>query len=313
MQPKPKYISLPSSLTDSDDFVNETQAMLGHGENDIKPLRSPASLKWNILATWMILICTVLNVIVYFISSSSGGRDGLAKPLRRPNQFIGLDTLSYNRTVLKDDTLSLTTFPTFIHQVDKTKPREVLPSSGRLVFTMFGSISPERRLFLVTEEMYTVVQFKARDYGMEHCEIELALPGEVESPGSQDGSAVHSESDRPMLEHEHQHEHQSSHNPEERTWRLSGDTHDLEVWTLDTVDWLDLSTLSYSTLPRKNERLGALSARPRSMARTRRFGCKSDEIVSVVLFCVGNGCRVEGWQDTGKPVVGLSLKQHSSL
>jgi len=313
MQPKLKYIPLSPSSTDSDDFVNETQAMLGHGDNDIKPSRSSASLKWNILATWMILICTVLNVTVYFLSSPSGGRDGLAKPLRRPNQFIGLDTLPYNRTLLTEDMLSLTTFPTFIHQVDRTKPREVLPSSGKLVFTMFGSISPERRLFLVTEEMYTIVQFRARDYGMERCQIELALPEEFDSPGSKNGSAVHSESDRPMLEHEHQYQHQSSHNPKEQTWRLSGDTHGLEVWTLDTADWLDLSTLSYSTLPRKMERLGALSVHPGAVARTRRFGCKSDEIVSVVLFCVGKGCRVEGWQDTGKPVVGLSLKQHSSL
>jgi len=288
--------------------------MLDDNDKDIiKPSRSSASLKWNILATWMILICTVLNVTVYFLSSPSGGRGGLAKPLPRPNQFIGLDTLPYNRTLLTEDMLSLTTFPTFIHQVNRTKPREVLPSSGELRFTMFGSISPERRLFLLTEEMYTVVQFRARDYGMERCEIELALPEDFDNPGSKNGSTIHSESDRPMLEHEHEHQHQSFNNPEERTWRLSGDTHDIEVWTLDTTDWLDLSTLSYSTLPRKIERLGALSARSGAVARTRRFGCKSDEIVSVVVFCVGKGCRVEGWQDTGKPVVGLSLRQHSSL
>jgi hypothetical protein len=107
--------------------------------------------------------------------------------------------------------------------------------------------------------------------------------------------------------HEHEHGHATMTKDSERGWSLSGDTTDLEIWTLDAKDWLSVFSLSYSTLPKKIKRLGGLSVRRGKAVSTHTFPCESDSILSFEVFCVSPGCRVEIWQDRAKPVVGKSF------
>jgi hypothetical protein len=110
-----------------------------------------SGLKWNLLATWAIILCTVLNFAIFLRTSHFSQPKPTDTPLRRPNQFIGLESLEYNRSLLREEQLTITTFPTFIHQIDQAQPSAILPSSAQLKFTSFGSIAPETRLFLATE------------------------------------------------------------------------------------------------------------------------------------------------------------------
>jgi hypothetical protein len=203
--------------------------------------------------------------------------------------------------------MSIITFPTLVHQVDRAHAGDVQSSSAELHFTTFGTISPEMRLFLATEEVRrsvtrlqlpsdhqqisTVIQFRARDYGMEHCKLEFSLPKEYERmPGT-------------GMEDAYNHPTSA---PKTRSWTLSGDTKDLEIWTLDTMEWLNTSKLSYSTRPKRLARIGSMAARPGETMFSHSFTCPSDSIQSFEVFCVSPGCRVEVWQDTVKPIVGMS-------
>jgi len=243
--------------------------------------------KWVLLATWAIVLSTVFNFAITFHTPFFKSKAS-QMPLKRPNQFIGLDKLSYNRSTFQEAQMSSITFPDFIHQVDSTQPDNVLPDSGQLYFSTFGTIAPETRLFLATEEVSTILQFRVRDYGLEHCKIELILPMDLEGSIGQA-------------------EHGGHH------WQLSGDTHDLEVWSVDANNWLSASTLTYANRPKRLERIGALAVHPGMNVSSHGFPCASDSIQSFELFCISPACRIEILQGKRLPIMGIILRQHSSL
>lgn len=122
---------------------------------------------------------------------------------------------------------------------------------------------------------------------MEHCKLELSLPTEYERPQN----LVHNHDDKTSA-------------PDPRSWQISGDTKDLEIWTLETTEWLTTSKLSFSSRPNRGKRLGGLRVRPGMTMSTHTFACPSDSIQSFELFCISPGCRIDVWQDRKTPVVG---------
>jgi hypothetical protein len=136
-------------------------------------------------------------------------------------------------------------------------------------------------------QISTIAQFRARDYGMEHCTLEVTLPKEFER---QPGVIVdHSKTDM---------------KPDERSWQLSGDLQDLEIWGIDATDWLDISKLTYSSRPKRLSRLGSLQVRPNDTVSTHSFPCPSDSIQSFEIFCISPGCTVDIWQNRQLPPMG---------
>src|ERR1700749_1876122 len=99
---------------------------------------------------------------------------------------------------------------------------------------------------------------------MEHCKLEISLPEEFE----RDLRAQADNGDRG-----------------ERGWQVSGDTHDLEVWTVSADDWLHASKLSFSTRPKRLARFGGLSVHAGKAASSHSFACPRDSIQSFELFC----------------------------
>lgn len=285
-------------LSDSSDYGDEPLKEKGiHSVG----LRERAISKFSSsFGVALVILCTVINAFISLRFHSNPGSTGLmpgaAASLRRPSQFVGLDQVPYNATRLEPGQLAIPTFPTILHQIDKTRPDVVLPGTGHLHFTSFGSVSPENALFLARGKISTIVQFRARDYGMEHCVLQISLHKEFQR--------------KPGVEHNHE---DTGSPPDERSWQISGDTSNLEVWSLDTHEWLDTSKLSYASRPKRLNRLGSLRVRAGQEISTHRFPCPSDSIQTFELFCTSPNCNIDVWQDRKAPAMGIFLMQSSSL
>ncbi|KAF5328085.1 hypothetical protein D9619_013664 [Psilocybe cf. subviscida] len=94
------------------------------------------------------------------------------------------------------------------HNIDRSRPKYVYPVDPRRKSTYFGTVSPDDRKVLATNQISTILQFRTRDFGMEWCKLKLALPD----------SAKYHPNDSTNEEER------------ERNWLLEGDTSDLEVW-----------------------------------------------------------------------------------
>jgi hypothetical protein len=243
------------------------------------------------LATFLAVTCTFFNVayLAYTIIPALLHREPDLASLPRPNQFIGLERINYTKYPFPDDKIA--TFGGVIAQIDRSRPKFVYPVDPRRRSTYFGTVSPEDRNVLATNQISTIMQFRTRDFGMEWCKLKLALPDSAKY-----------------------HPHKGDDSSErERNWILDGDTSDLEVWELEASQWLDPRSLSYNTRPQRRAHLFSFRVRPNTTHVSREVRCPADKIATFEIFCVSPGCRVDIWQNKLQPPMGLFLEQRSSL
>ena len=114
-------------------------------------MRSTSATQIYLCFTVAIAIaCTVTNTVFFYLRHANQ-HPGRAL-LRRPNPFIGLDTLDYGNSAAFDN-LNFSTFPTVLQKIDRDRPKFVYPDDPRRKFTQFGTISPEDRHFFVSNSV----------------------------------------------------------------------------------------------------------------------------------------------------------------
>ncbi|RDB27072.1 hypothetical protein Hypma_005038 [Hypsizygus marmoreus] len=243
------------------------------------------------IATFLAITCTIFNLVylAYMAIPYLLHREPDLASLPRPNQFIGLERINYTKHPFPN--VKMATFAGVIAQIDRSRPKYVSPVDPRRRSTYFGTVSPEDRNVLATNQISTVMQFRSRDFGMEWCRLKLALPDSARF----DPSDPNNEADR------------------ERNWLLEGDTSDLEVWELEASQWIDPRYLSYNTRPRRRGHIFSFRVQPNSTHVSREVRCPADKIATFEIFCVSPGCRVDIWQNKLQPPIGLFLEQRSSL
>ncbi|KAF8502517.1 hypothetical protein JB92DRAFT_2973110 [Gautieria morchelliformis] len=273
---------------------SETLTLLDEheGKTGIPPSR-PHHPRLIALASVLTVLCTLFNLVNLLLPFITPSPPTPAS-LPRPNQFIGLESINYTSHAFPKDT-KITTFPWVLARIDRTRPDTVVEGNvdPRRKFTYFGTVSPEDRQLVATNEISTVAQFRTRDWAMEWCRFKLSLPDSARYiPGSEGPDGIR-----------------------ERNWFLEGDTSDLEVWELDVAPntWLDPRKLTYRTRPKRKGHIFSFRVSANRTVVSREFPCKADGIGSFELFCASPRCRIDVWQDKQVPPVGLSLEQRSSV
>ena len=129
-------------------------------------------------------------------------------------------------------------------------------------------------LTIVHCKVTTIVQFRAIDFGMERCELQLAIQPQV-----------------------------SDITPKPFT---------LEIFRLNSTLPLDTQALTYDTRPPRVSKVTAVEVNRAVVTHwSRNFACASDEVLTFELACIptldDGDCRVEWWQNKKDPKTGMHL------
>ncbi|KAG1812211.1 uncharacterized protein BJ212DRAFT_1520413 [Suillus subaureus] len=140
---------------------------------------SRAVLHWPLV---VVILCTFINLLLVstpaFLQGSSVSPDELITRknvhlLRRPSQYIRFDEIERTSPPILRE---FTNFPMSVSLVDHSAPSHVFNDYLAMRTTRTGTISPDDRKVHVTQTVSTIFQFRAIDWGMEICELHVALP-----------------------------------------------------------------------------------------------------------------------------------------
>ncbi|EGO22253.1 hypothetical protein SERLADRAFT_451130 [Serpula lacrymans var. lacrymans S7.9] len=150
--------------------------------------------------------------------------------------------------------------------------------------TPIGTISPEDRRVHITPTISTILQFRALDFGMEHCQLQVVLPTSVASKSST---------------------------------TLEPSSLVLELNRLDASGAMDASTLSYKTCPGFIGKIADIKV-DYGLTWSHNFTCATDEVITFELACSssknpGGECYVDWWQTKGQSNPAVFLTQHTSV
>ncbi|GJE91773.1 hypothetical protein PsYK624_079240 [Phanerochaete sordida] len=247
--------------------------------------RSWIPRRFEIWAVLVSLLCTVLNVTLFF-SDPSSPSVSTSKSIRlpRPNQYIGLERV--NRKYLNATPPDpIVTFGLVLTQVSSMRPQYVFPvDTHRTFLPTVGTVSADDKPFVVNSTISSIAQFRVRDWGMELCQLVVALPSDAAAANV----------------------------------TLSAPSVDVDVWALDAddYDFLDVHTLSWKTRPRRRDAVPAatLALRAGEKAVTEKFACRRDAILSFEFACrPGEPCVVDFWQDGVSLLLGMYMIQYATI
>jgi len=239
-----------------------------------------------------ILLLTASNI--YFCLLLFFRRESHSDPrtLRMPNQFYGLNqTFTEEPTAPWLSNTSVITFPTLLQQITREDISYIYPEDPRRYRSRFGTLSPEDRPLYVSSSISTIVQFKARDYGMERCVLKVILPNE----------RIHSPPDGPIDI------------DRQRDWIPFSGSMPIDIWRLNPIPstknnpWIDPRALSFRNRPRRGEFFTTLLVRGGMEVQSPAFRCAENEVLSFELTCVG--CKLDVWQDKQIPAMGMVMEQ----
>ncbi|KZT33314.1 hypothetical protein SISSUDRAFT_1089399 [Sistotremastrum suecicum HHB10207 ss-3] len=221
---------------------------------------------FTIITCLIAILCTVANASFTLLGSPKAHIEDAAI-LRRPSQFIGLDRANFSREYALD--FHIKAFPSVLTQISRVERNKVFEDDPKRQFTRFGTISPDDKHFVVTEEISTIAQFRARDYGMENCQLKLSFP--------------HTEAQEDYI-------------PE--------DPIKMTVWRLQTSTWLNPRLLSFNTRPAREAAVVTWTVDRGANATSPMFLCSSDSLQSFEITCESGPCSLELWQDKEEPIIG---------
>ncbi|KAJ7622538.1 hypothetical protein FB45DRAFT_753490 [Roridomyces roridus] len=232
-----------------------------------------------VLALVVCLLCTGVNIVLSTqhlitpprITPFSLTRADIPR-LRRPSQFIRFDEI---KRPLPVQPKQLTNYPIVVAQIDEANKGRVFEVDTKRYLSPIGTISPEDRRVLLTNEISTVVQFRAVDYGLEICELHIQFAEDVAPPS---------------------------------------DSFTLSLFRLNTSLPVEARKLSYNTRPQRvGTKLAEIAVKPKTPLHWhhwhRKFSCVMEELLTFELGCSPLGdkkaCEMEWWQNKDHPVSGM--------
>ncbi|KAF9256979.1 hypothetical protein L218DRAFT_936223 [Marasmius fiardii PR-910] len=237
---------------------------------------------FNLFAIGICVLCTLINISLLGVRPRSPLLSHTANglytrrqidSLRRPSQFIGLQTV-HRATQLPS--LSTTVYAHVISPIDKDKPSTVSGNDPKSYYSPngLGTISPEDRQVKVSRTASTIMQFRATDFGMEICELHISIPDNTSTPF------------------------------------LELPNVPLDIYFLDQPKMLYPDSLSYATRPPRKQLLTRVRLE-NEMEWSHRFGCTMDELLTFEIACpprpIGQSisCEMSWWQNRENPSPGV--------
>ena len=113
----------------------------------------PSMSKLARIATFLAVTCTIFNLayLAYMAIPFLLHEEPDLASLPRPNQFIGLERINYTKYPFPNDKIA--TFAGVIAQVDRSRPKYIYPVDPRRRSTYFGTVSPDDRNVLATNQV----------------------------------------------------------------------------------------------------------------------------------------------------------------
>ncbi|KAI9439480.1 hypothetical protein BJY52DRAFT_1321989 [Lactarius psammicola] len=168
--------------------------------------------------------------------------------------------------------------------VSHSQPHTVVTRNPGGGMTINGYVPLDARRLWVTDDVSTIVQFRAIDYGMENCSLAL-----VPAPSAEGAAVVNFE---------------------------------LDVWTLTDAPRrpgrrlntnLDVRTLTWASRPERKEHIGMLSVIDGASGETPTFACPSGSYHTLEIACATTrGCDVD-ILGVGHGESGVYVKQYQTL
>ena len=202
--------------------------------------------------------------------------------LRRPNAFIGLNTMDASDPPIEPILLH----PGLLSQINKAEPSRAYGDDPVKFAAWRGTEPPVDREFKVTAtvrilnksrcassvgnmapKVSTVAEFRAIDYGMEDCQLLLIAPAII-SPNS--------------------------------TLHLGPGENWVNIWRLDASFPMDKKTLSWNTRPSRIRQLDKVAMAP-GMNYTYQFPCPSDSLHAFEFSAADESTDVVWSQDHSGP------------
>ncbi|KAJ6569447.1 hypothetical protein B0H19DRAFT_695083 [Mycena capillaripes] len=235
------------------------------------------------------LICTALNLVFIgfpFVARNPGSRGPTSfGSLEFVSPYIGLDFAIHH------DTLPLppiVNFPVLLAQVEAARPSQVRLDTHRWN-SSFGMIYPADRTFNVASGISTIAQFRAIDWGMEKCSLDVVLPEVTEMTDFMNFS-------------------------------MSGSTGDsdwvtVEVWRVSSPEItvaIDPQTLSWETKPPRKLLVGYWGLKPGVRMQSETFECSSNSLHTFEFLCLDPKCHLQFQQDPNDSQIGFYITQRQS-
>ena len=114
--------------------------------------------KFSLILRWLVALCmacaavnTVLVVKFYASLPRAASQADRNTPLPRPNQYMRLESLDISQLDGYSSIDPLINYAPIMAQVSTQDPHHVFPDDSHRLFTLFGTVSPEDRYFLVND------------------------------------------------------------------------------------------------------------------------------------------------------------------
>ncbi|KAJ7114043.1 hypothetical protein C8R44DRAFT_676496 [Mycena epipterygia] len=260
-------------------------------ECDSEQLKETGRLKqgsrMSYVSLFLCVVFTLVNILVTVVAQRASPNVGasLSAPvtsknihlLRRPSQYIRFDEVHRPSPPIARQ---FKNYPITLAQVDAANPQRIL-YTDKAYMSPIGTVVPEDRRVLITPTISTIIQFRTIDWGMEDCQLHISVPALGGDTKSGNISLV--------------------------LYRLN----QTRTYPLDTVE------LSFQSRPPRVAKIENIQlSRVEGTSWSRRFACKSDDVLSFELGCSGiseeGDCFLEWWQKQGsEPAVYLT--QHATV
>jgi len=232
------------------------------------------------------LLCVISNVWIlsHFLELNSSLRQDA--PLPRPNPFVNFANI--NRIV--DSSIQLgpiTTWPVLLAQINVADKHHIYIDGSARVSRLFGAVSPNHHTFRVGREIHTIAQFRARDFGMERCQVIINLP--------------------PSASVAYDTKHEVGANT---------DTVRVAMWRLTPTQagLIDSQTLSWHSRPKRVDStpIHIFSTGRGHLSESVLFLCPQDSIHTFEFECADVGCSLDFSQNISRADLGVYMKQHAT-
>ncbi|KJA17774.1 hypothetical protein HYPSUDRAFT_90447 [Hypholoma sublateritium FD-334 SS-4] len=194
------------------------------------------------------------------------------------SSYSNLDDL-YRAGKLKATPRGPTTQPPYsLTQVDSSAPGETQqPYPDQLKLPAFGMIPYNERRTVITQEISTVAEFFATDYGMENCSVVLTIP------------------------------------PQARKLFTDVKNAFFDVWALEWDQTIDTRRLTWNSKPPRAKRLGVFSALGPSTQSTEPYMCPSGTYQHIEVSCGQGPCNMHILASGQKELNGIYMRQYQTI
>ncbi|KAF4615759.1 hypothetical protein D9613_012366 [Agrocybe pediades] len=229
-------------------------------------LQTDISLALVAIATLVAIIS--LGVSLKALSITTDTRSGspiqvVSRPTRRINQYI---RLSDPGSPHASDISTRIGHAQVVLQMEAHSPTRILMETTRQHSTSVGTVFPDDRYFCVSNNLSTVVQLRAIDFGFNSCVLSAAIPHTTRTLNT---SAV-----------------------------VKGNSI-INVWELNTTEELSPHGTFWRTAPPRRRLFAQFTFDEQRTWSSRSFPCASGSFHTYEFACNKHdpGCHVEFWQD----------------